>query len=586
MADAPLQNSFALPKPKRKVPVALIGLLAAIVLGVFGANQYIARHRTLHLISGLKEPVTVTIDGGAPTTLSGPFPTTVPIAEGPHHVVISGGLTDELDITLSSGFFDRFFSTPLFVLNPGGTSLLTHETVVYTKVQLPNGGGSFEFLFGQPYLQFPDVDYAFLPFPKTINANHDGNVSRSRIGLVEEPVSKVIVRMLSDKKDADAVRLAEWQLKLHPEDTRTLELYLAITAGTPAAVQAHAFVKERLKVRPLEPEWHRIFLQMTATDQEREELAEVYDALLKAEPENAPAFYLRGLLFKDGAHARPYFEQAIQKASKLIWPRVALAQYFVARGDWKAAKAQLELAHTLAPDNEDINDQFDDARFALGEYGALEADLGRELTINPGDIKLNIHLCDVFVAQHKPADAKALAENFAALLGAQNADGLNLGQSFFEYTLYAINNFAELEKTAPKGSKIYFQTLFELGRIKELCEQMPLNGQTEPFWALAISAAWKSKGDDAKAKLWRQKAASLFKTSTGSGGNIAAILLGTDAPTLEAVADLGLSPKQEATLLAVLAQEFPAKAEEFRTLARALNTDFAFPYYFLKTLLK
>ena len=584
MADAPILSSLAPPKPRRKPPVVLIALFAALLLGALGVNFYIARHRTLHLISGLSAPVTVTIDGGAPTTLSGPFPTTVPISEGAHHVAVSGGLTEEYDITVSTSFFGRYFNTPVFVLNPGGTSLLTHETVVYTKTQIPGGGGAFEYLYGQPYLQFQNLDYAFLPFPKSIEGSADASISRSRIALVEEGVSKVMVRLLSEKKDVEAFRMAEWDLKLHPDDTPTLELYAAITSGTPSAVQAQAFVKQRLKRRPLELDWHRVYLLMPLSEQEREELAADYDALLKSEPANSAALYLRGMLIKEGAKARPYFEQALQNAPKSVWPHVALAQYFIARGDWKSAKSHLETARTLAPDNEDIGDQYDDTRFALGEYQALESDLAKALQANPGDIKLNIHLCDVFIAQHKTDEAKALAENFETLLGSQN-DGLNLGHSFYEYTLYAINSFPELEKSAPKGTKLYFQSLFELGKLKELCELMPLASQAEPFWALAICAAWQSKGDETRAKTWRAKAAGLFNAAPG-GAPIADMLRGKEPPTVEAVADLGLSPKQEATLLAALAQQFPTRADEFRALARALNMDFAFPYYFLKTLLK
>jgi tetratricopeptide (TPR) repeat protein len=579
MATAPV-------KSRRTVAiVAALAFLAAVGgLAVF--NFYIAQHRLLHLINGLSTPVNVSIDGGPATTLSGPFPTTVPIAEGKHHITVSGGLTEELDIEVSTDFFERFFSSPVFVLNPGGTSLLTCETVVYTQNPLPNGGGSSVYRYGESYIKFPNVNYVFAPFPKTITSDSHSSETRVRVGLVEESVAKVLVRLLSESKDEEALRIAEWDLKLHPEDTRTLELYAAVIAGSANAARARAFIQERCRRKPVQIEWHRVYQQLSAGEQERSDIAAEYDQQLASEPGNASLLYLRGLVCRNGQRARPLFEQAIVKDAKLPWAHAALGQYYSARGDWTKARPHLEAAHQLAPDNEEFADLFDDARVALGECATLETDLRRALPGNAGDIKLNTHLCDALIAQHKNDEARTLAENYEALLSSQEGnDGLGLGRSLHEYVLYAIGDFPLLEKTAPKGTNLQYQTLFELGKLKELCELSPLKLQAEPFWCLAMSAGWKDAGDEANAKAWREKAAEIFAQTT-EGSRAATLLRGIQPPTLDAVADLGLSAKQEATLLAVFAQLFPERADEFRAVGRALNYDFAFPHHFLVRALK
>ena len=577
---------MAIASKKSRRTVASAAVFVALLAGLAATNFYIAQHRKLHLISGLAAPVVVSIDGGAPTTLSGPFPTTVPIAEGKHHVAVSGGLSEELDIDVSTGYFERYFSAPVFLLNPGGTSLLTHETVVYTQNPLPGGGGSSVYRFGESYLKLPHVDYVFAPFPKTITSETHSSETRSRVGLVEESVAQVIVHLLSEKKDDEAIRIAEWDLKLHPEDTRTLELYAAVISGTENAARARAFIQDRCKRRPVEIEWHRVLQQMSATEMERGELIAEYDQELAKDPNNAALLYLRGLICRNGVRARPLFEQSIAKDPKLPWPHAALGQYYGARADWTKARPHLEAAHQLAPDNEDFTDLFDDARVALGEFAALETDLRRALTANPGDVKLSTHLCDVLIAQKKNDEARTLAENYEALLSSQEgSDGLALGRGLHEYVLYAIGDFPLLEKTAPKGTNLQFQALFELGKLKELGELSPLKLQAEPFWCLAMSAAWKDAGDDANAKAWREKAAEIFALAP-DGSRASALLRSVQPPTLDAVADLGLSAKQEATLLAVLAQLFPDRADEFRTAGRALNYDYAFPHHFLLRALK
>src|SRR5262249_59936315 len=98
--------------------VALGCVAAALVAaGLALDNEYIRRHRTLHVVNACGAPVQVQVDDGPAVTVHGLG--TLRVAEGPHTFRVHGAVEETHDVTLAAGYFDRWFQSPAWVLNPG-----------------------------------------------------------------------------------------------------------------------------------------------------------------------------------------------------------------------------------------------------------------------------------------------------------------------------------------------------------------------------------------------------------------------------------------------------------------------------------
>ena len=553
---------------------------AAVVLIALGINIYISYARKLHIVTGYSQPVTVSIDGGAGVTLDQPYPTTVPISEGKHHVVLTGAVKDEFDIELSSGFFQRFFSSPLFVLNPGGARLLIYETTQYSAHPVIGAGGRTQrYAFGQQFSTFSDVDFAFMPFPHTITLDsHSSSVTRSRVGAVDEHVADVVYDLWLRGKKNDAIEMAEWRLRVHPDDTRTLDSYIFMSHDVGQGESARVFVKAGCKRRPVEIPWHLAWQRMNSIDTDA--LEREYDSLLKAEPENTSLQYLRALLYTNDAESDPIFERVIEKAPGNPWPHYTLGHHLMCRGDWSAAKAHLEKACQLDPDNSDFTDVLYEIRFALAEYSTLETELREQLILDTTNMDINKHLCDCLVALGKKKDAQAVANAFATAMRAAN-DSMGLGDNLTQYVMYACGDFGLLEKTAPPGSDLRLHALFELSKLNDIVTEHPLANADDPTWCLIMSAGFKFRHDDAAAKAWREKGIELLGKGNRHSFQTAAVLRRNEPSPIDDVTNLHLEPRQLALMFALLAMQFPEKAHAYKTIGQKLNVDLAFPHHFL-----
>ncbi len=96
-------------------------LAALIVVGVLVANYVIARNRTLYLVSALEKAVTVQVDGNAVSVAPGGMPS-VNVGEGVHHIKVLGAAPEEFDVTVATGYFGRFFNSPVFVVDVAGSA--------------------------------------------------------------------------------------------------------------------------------------------------------------------------------------------------------------------------------------------------------------------------------------------------------------------------------------------------------------------------------------------------------------------------------------------------------------------------------
>src|SRR4029077_10103547 len=147
-------------RPAGRTLLALGVILALVALGFAISNEYIRRHRTLHLVNAFRQPAIVTISGAGTERFSGMR--TLTLGEGTYHAVIDGPIHEEFDFQIQAGYFSRWFSEPAWVLNVGGAAVLVEETAIYSQAPPPPG---ITFHCGKSFDQFANVTHAFTPLP-------------------------------------------------------------------------------------------------------------------------------------------------------------------------------------------------------------------------------------------------------------------------------------------------------------------------------------------------------------------------------------------------------------------------------------
>jgi len=110
-------------------------VMALVLIGLGVNNEQIRANRTLQVINAFSRPAKVAIDGAAPIEISGRGQ--LPLAEGAHHVQVSGPVNEEYDVDVSAGYFDRWLKSPAWVLNVGGAAMLAETQTVYAAVAPP-----------------------------------------------------------------------------------------------------------------------------------------------------------------------------------------------------------------------------------------------------------------------------------------------------------------------------------------------------------------------------------------------------------------------------------------------------------------
>ena len=296
--------SSALP-PRRVNFKPALGWAVAVVVALivaFGSNYSISRNRTLHLVSGLDQTLTVAVAGHGSVTLNRPGRRELQLPEGAYRATVRGAATQAVDFVITASFFDRWFKKPVWVLNAGGSGLLLVESTVY-GASPTEGAGGYRFHFGEPFLFVPQVDYPFEPFPKQIQVDSQSKqVGKSRIDLFPAGPAPAFYGLAADGRMAEALKLAEWAFRQHPEDTTLLLPYLGLAQAGQREAQARKFLAEAVQRRPIGIQWHRAYQELRSNRKELPALLAEYDALLKADPENSALLYLRGRLCPSGSH--------------------------------------------------------------------------------------------------------------------------------------------------------------------------------------------------------------------------------------------------------------------------------------------
>jgi tetratricopeptide (TPR) repeat protein len=570
--------------------VAVAGALLLLVCAGFAIrNEYVRRHRTLHVVNQLRRPATVEIRG-AGKLQANPGVSELVLPEGRYRatVTVAGAPPEELDLDLATSYFDRFANHPVWVVNVGGEAILMVTTAIYSSTPQPPG---FAFRVGQPFEYFPDVDYAFTPLPETQHVKAGEQRVLNGLDFYHGRTVDMFHYFDSHGQPSEALRLAETHLRWSPEDHEMLQVYSASARRLLQTGRVETYLRPGLTNRPVRVGWHRAYQSLRKDRKRDAQLALEYDAMLQADPTNSSLLYLRGRVSPDHAEARRFFERARTLDPQNSFPVYALGYEEINGGNWSGGRELFARAVELAPGEALFRRYLRLSRLALGEFAALEQEERAEAQRNHVNPTATVGLCDALIAAGKDADAQKAVQSFTtAAVSRYGDDARETCNAVRNRVLYATGDFAGMEKAAltdrsPAGRRALFQARVELGRVAEAVQAMPTidnEADEKPFQLLSVALAWGLAGNAAEAQTWQDRALRALDEGDDDYVRAAALLRRPTDLTPAELDGVVITISSKAVLLAFLAQQHPNQRASLAAAARRLNVERVFPYHLIQ----
>ena len=562
-------------------------LIIGVILGLVGigmaiSNEYIRRHRTLHVLSVLREPVLVQVQGQSPVRVSRGV-TEIKLPEGKYHVVVSGPIQQEVDFEIRSGYWGRWFDDAVWVLNVGGLGILQRIDAVYRSEPEP---ATHSFYFGESFVTMMGITHAFRELPEKAKSG----TRFARLDVFSDEVMALFYYFLKQGNAQEALRLGETRLRQQPDDAEMVPVYAHIAREQGQIDRAERFLQTGLTNRPVLVQWHRVY-QSLRNDRARDaQLAADYSKQLEAEPTNSALMYLRGRVAMSREESRQWFQRAAETDTNNAYAFFALGYDEMSHAEWAKARVCIARAAQLRPEQDDFSHHFALVRLALGEYSELEKELRERIARHPLDYAAARRLCDVLVGQKRAADATEFVRTFQIAAARASSQVGEANRALRRHLLYVTEDFATLEKesaqdNSPEGQYSRFIALIELGRTEDAIKLLPLDskGNTDPFHILDTAIALKLAGNALESSRWLTRALQLLEQGTDDMIRAAAVLRKSTPPTTMELDNIALVPEAKAAVVAALAQLHPARHAELSALALKLNVSPGYPQHLIAT---
>src|SRR5262249_9075689 len=342
----------------RSTPFMLTAAAVMVIAAVASVNIFIQTHRIVHVVNGLKVPIAVSGDGAAPGEVAPHGELPLSVAEGTHKATVArpAGFTEPVDFALQAGWFERFFKSPVWIIDPTRSAAVVWESTVYRDraAQGPAGfdAGSLQWHIGQPFTTYADVDYPFQEFPAELRVKNQREATKTRVTIADlKPYEAMNATAMQPGRQTDLLAFAESHLRVDPADSILLMIYSAMAAQAQQQNRCREFLATRLDERPVLIDWHRVYQEQCQAREHDGELFGRYDRYLAAEPDNSALLYLRGRIDEDDAKAAGYYERSRQADPKNPYPWYAQGYRLRVGGDFAGARAALEEAVRLRPDD-------------------------------------------------------------------------------------------------------------------------------------------------------------------------------------------------------------------------------------------
>jgi tetratricopeptide (TPR) repeat protein len=567
---APWQRGLA-------IAAAALFLLA---VGLAINNEYIRHHRTLHVINACGATTLVQADDQPPVSIDGSGE--LRIAEGPHQIKVSGPVTKTYDVSLTTPYFERWFRTPVWILNPGGEAVIEAVTHVYSSSsKSPPSARPSRKLFVDDLIGLENCDYLFEKPPQRIAVQHSTDVVvKLEVNRFEGTDADAFAELAADNHDS-AMRFAERRLQRSPAEDHLLTAYLSLATKADRP-KVKALLVSGLERRPVLLSWHRIYQNLGEAEVPESELIARYDKYLEAEPGNAALWYLRGRLETDSYKARPYYTKAKTLDPKLAWPCLALAADAASQARWDDCLVLARKAKELGADQHTVETYLVTARLAKGDALGVLEEYRPRLASTPPNLDVLWDVIDAQILANKTSDVQSAVSTMVNRLPAEMRSQFSpLVQAHSLYQTGNIDQCNALCAQTPllREAPIHADALVAKGNYQAIASDTHFTGVWEDPWrALALSIAFGLDGRTGDADKWRKHAIQKLEELTPHDKHAGAILASDTAPSTDVLTRLFLAPSQKALELVALGIRFPAKRAEYFSLAGKLNVRRSPPY--------
>ena len=606
------ESEKTLARPKSILPAkspisgSAIGWTAVLLLVAAGIgfwNYFLSTHRTLFVVNGLAAPITVEITDAdnQPVNTVKVDPNVgwaVKIPEGTYHAQVTSPQSiapqsEPVDFTISSGWWERFFREPAYVIDPSRSAFVVWQQTTYiAKPQNANlGGESFALHIGKPFTTYPDVDFLFQPFPAEVKvSDRTREVTKTRVGL------EVVTPALLPQQNSDQHTPEEWlgylerHLTVSPGDQMLLGSYTLLASQHDQWDRCLKFLRSRLGDRPVNVEWHRAYQQSSELAGQADGLPAEYDGYLKQDSNNSDLLYLRGRLCARVSETLAFLDRAIAQDDKNTWALGSKGYSLLAQGRFDEAKAVIEKARKLDPDNGSFEEFHFNVRLATRDFAGLEQELQSAAGGEGSSSRNGWRQALLAKAQGKREEVQkaydvinqplpeGFPQKFIANFNSRKVPYLLLLDQF--------DKAADMAEALP-AEGIFGSTRIEAyllsGRLEEAAKQnmKVLGRMQEGYYQLCLSLAYQQQGENENAETWKERAIESLNDTGESERFLAGLLkkAKTEFPTDEELADIISEPRWKAVALCLLIPEADAdRKPKLLELAKKLNFEMSFPH--------
>lgn len=566
-----------------------------LVIGVFATSRFIALNRTVYLVNGAEVPISVSINDGPAVRIAQLSRTAIKLPEDAHTWALTEPpeLVDQGNFEVSTGFLSRLFDSPVFVLDPGRTTVTVYEHATYAE-RVQDARVSTRVHAGQLFLIFDDVDLAFEQFPEQIRGERS-DMERTRVDSLLYDPSAVIGAVQNDITPDQQLQFCERHLTANPSNENLLEMYVFLAFKLTAGQRMHDFLQKGTERRPIEISWHRMY-QSAATNLSRDkELFAEYDRILETDPGDSSLLYLRGRIEPNSTRAGSYYDRAIAADPNNVFPLMAKAHRSVSLAHFAEARAAADRALAIEPDNNVERVRFW-SRIALGDLDALEKESRAALATEPLNANAHFRLLSVLALQNRIAQVKQAHDAYALSIKTrfsrdpygsipQSERFVAICEGDYEKALQVTRRMAQ---SAVK-SQLEAECLVELKRFDELQNVTFNDLGTRGFAELFETVEQMTTGEGAR---WvdleaSQRALKSLRQANSECQMVADLLVsGADNPDelYEGVIGITLQPQQRIVVcLAAATQASGETRTRLLDLAEELNFMPSYPFGITKS---
>jgi|GEM_PF-955922 len=503
---------------------------------------FAAQSRTVHIVNGTPQDLSVVLDGGSPITVPASSRTQTALPEGTHQWQITAPevLAASGEVTLQTGFWMRPFRwNPVFIFDPSRTAVTVVEVATYAE-HAADGRVDQQAHAGELLVQHEKVDFLFTELPEEIRGDRN-DMKRTRVDCYLTDAARIVSFMVDSIPAGRRLDFFERHLRVNPNDENLLETYIHQGFVEGQQNRLHEFLRTGLSRRPVEIAWHRHYQGLAGAMGRGDEIQKEYDALLAAAPEDSALLYLRGRIEPDAGQAEELCRRAVAADPGNSWPLLALSHRSLSIGEFKQAKAAAEKGLELKPGNNDLEQLRYAARFALGDFAALESELRQQLTEAPLNVSAQINLMEILFVRDK-AD-EAAQQHSAWVLRVQTdlpndpfdfIPALDARRAYFafefEQGLTAVSGL----RTEMIRHHLQRELLLELDRFEEAAALMPDQPEQRGLTALYLFLGFTRLEQPDAAKQWLDRAMDEFRKGTAENRQLAGALTMEPGPEMKA----------------------------------------------------